>query len=459
MVLFPNEDWTIVASLGTWITREIEMIDAVIIGAGYGGMGVAALLAHEGLKVVVIEQSPIVGGRASSFMDDQGYRWEYGAHSHRLANKGIASQLFQRLGDEIAFLPRPDDAKLIFRDRLWKRPEGILGYLKTPMLSLPGRINLLRLLAKIKQSRPESWYDKTLTDFYHTWFTNPEVKSILPLLGISVMCPDPSKVSAGEVIDFIKRMLAATVSVGEPVGGSSQIFRKLAFHIESTGEIQVGEKVVELLVEQGHVRGVRTDRDVYVANRVIFAARLPILFDIADRAIFPEEFAFYCETIENSSCLSFDFITDYPVSDIKGSLLGIDIPVWARFQSNADPTFTPQGKYLSTWGIMLPWGFDGSPEVVKATEKRLKITLSLLFPHLLPNLSRERVLVIPVMNGNVLTPCHAKPRRPHVVSDTVKGLYFVGDTVQGDGCSGDISFSSAMKVADLIIGETNRHAG
>jgi phytoene dehydrogenase-like protein len=272
------------------------------------------------------------------------------------------------------------------------------------------------------------------------------------------MCPDPDKVSAGEVITFIQRLLTAGVSVGEPVGGSSQIFRKLQFHVESNGTIHSAEKVTDLFIEHGEVKGVRTDRDLYETRRVIFAARLPLLFDIVDKGLFPQSFVEYSEAIEHSSCLSFDFITNYPVTDIKGSILGVDIPIWARFQTNADPSFTPQGKFLSTWGIMLPWRFDGDPEVVKATEKRLKMTIALLFPHLLPNLIKERMLVIDVMNGNVLTTGHAWPHRPHVVCDSIKGLYFVGDTVQGDGCSGDISFSSAMKVSDIIGSETRQHA-
>ncbi|HPI91807.1 MAG TPA: FAD-dependent oxidoreductase [Deltaproteobacteria bacterium] len=428
------------------------MPDAVIIGAGYGGMGIAALLAHAGMSVVVVEQSPLVGGRASSLTDDEGYRWEYGAHSHRLAEKGIASELFRRLGDEINFLPRADDARLIFRNRLWERPEGPLGYLKTPMLSLKGRLTLLGLLIKLKRSRPEDWYDRTLLDFYRTWFTNREVEDVLPLLGISVMCPDPMKVSAGEVIAFMRRLLAAGVSVGEPVGGSAQLFEKLRFHIESRGSINLDERALELIVEKGRVSGIRTEKDEYRTERVIYASRLPLLFEIADVSLLSDDFVDYCRNIENSSCLSFDFITNYPVTDIKGSILGVDIPVWARFQTNSDPSFTPQGKYLSTWGIMLPWGFKGEPEVVKATEKKLKMVISRIFPHLLPDLVRERKMIIPVMNGNVLTPGQSYPHRPEVSCDTIQGLYFVGDTVRGEGCSGDISFSSAMKAADVILG-------
>lgn len=429
------------------------MLDAVIIGSGYGGMGVAALLARAGLKVIILEKDPLIGGRASFFTDQDGYRWEYGAHSHRLAHKGLANQLLGRLGDEINFLPQSKDSKLIFRNQLWERPEGPIGYLRAPFLSISGRLTLLKLLLKIKHSDPAQWFDCSLSEFYHEFFTSKEVEGVLPLLGFSVMCPDPSRVSAGEVIDFVKRLLSAGISVGEPVGGSSQILRKLQFHVESHGSINVNEKVLELIVEGRQVKGVKTEKETYETGRVIFAARLPLLLEIVDDALFPEEFNRYCKGIEHSSCLSYDFITSCPVTDIKGSIFGIDVPIWARFQTNADPTFTPQGRHLSTWGIMLPWGFDGDDDVVESTEKRLKTTISSLFPHLIPNLIKERRLIIPVMNGNVLTTRQSRPHRPNIVSEHVKGLYFVGDTVKGDGCSGDISFSSAMKAADIILAE------
>lgn len=432
------------------------MLDAVIIGSGYGGMSAAALLARAGLKVIVLEKDSLIGGRASFFTDQEGYRWEYGAHSHRLAHKGIANQLLGRFGDAINFLPQAKDSKLIYLNRLWDRPEGIMGYLKAPFLSMSGRLTLLRLLLKIKNSDPAEWFDRTLSEFYNSFFHNKEVEDILPLLGFSVMCPDPSIASAGEVIDFVRRMLSAGISVGEPVGGSSQILRKLQFHVESSGKINLNEKALELIVEDSQVRGVRTERDTYDTGRVVFAARLPLLFEVADENLFPDEFVGYCKGIEHSSCLTYDFITSCPVTDIKGSIFGIDIPIWARFQTNADPTFTPQGRYLSTWGIMLPWGFDGNPHAVEETEKRLKTTIATLFPRFMASLVKERRLIIPVMNGNVLTSRQSKPHRPGIASDHVKGLYLVGDTVRGDGCSGDISFSSAMKAADAILSEIDK---
>lgn len=64
----------------------------------------------------------------------------------------------------------------------------------------------------------------------------------------------------------------------------------------------------------------------------------------------------------------------------------------------------------------------------------------------------ERVLRIPVINGAMLEPRQSKPFRPAVKAEGVKGLYFTGDTVRGEGCSGDIAFSSAFILDDIIGG-------
>ncbi len=102
------------------------MLDAIIIGAGYGGMGVAALLARSGFKIMVIEQASLIGGRASFFSDEDGYRWEYGAHSHRLAEMGIANQLFLPLGrrNHLSAKVEMSAKARIYKNQLSEKPEG-----------------------------------------------------------------------------------------------------------------------------------------------------------------------------------------------------------------------------------------------------------------------------------------------------------------------------------------------
>jgi len=427
------------------------MVDAIIIGSGYAGMSAGALLAHRGLKVVVLEASGMIGGRAHACRDEKGYIREYGAHSHRLARQGIANEVFKRLGEEIDFLPETKDAKLIFKGKLWERPEGAMGFLKTPMLSFGARLTLLALLTKIKRANPTQWYDKTLLDFYKVSHQHPEVESFLPFLGMTIMCPDPDKVSAGEVIDFLQRALAAEVGVGEPRGGSLRLFTTLRKYITQNGQIHLHEKAEKIIIENGRATGVKTGKTLFKAPNIIFAARLPLVLELIDNLLLPADLLDYAKNLENSSSLVIDFITDKPVTDIRAGLLGVDVPIWARFQSNADSSLTPRGKYLSTWGMMLPWHFDGDRKIVKQAEERLKNTISAVFPNFLPKVIQERKIIVPVMNGNVLTPAQSKPHRPDIQCPAIGGLYFIGDTVRGDGCSGDISFSSAMKAVDIIL--------
>ncbi|MEW6529960.1 MAG: FAD-dependent oxidoreductase [Thermodesulfobacteriota bacterium] len=61
------------------MNSRTDRYDAIMVGAGVGGLTVASLLAHEGWKVVLIEQADRVGGRAMTFRGeeimDKGEEW------------------------------------------------------------------------------------------------------------------------------------------------------------------------------------------------------------------------------------------------------------------------------------------------------------------------------------------------------------------------------------------------
>ena len=52
--------------------------DVIVIGAGCGGISAGALLAKQGRKALVLEQSDRVGGCCSTF-EKNGYRFDVGA--------------------------------------------------------------------------------------------------------------------------------------------------------------------------------------------------------------------------------------------------------------------------------------------------------------------------------------------------------------------------------------------
>jgi glycine/D-amino acid oxidase-like deaminating enzyme len=45
-------------------TREVRTYDAIVVGGGHNGLTNAAYLAKSGLRVLVLERRPIVGGAA-----------------------------------------------------------------------------------------------------------------------------------------------------------------------------------------------------------------------------------------------------------------------------------------------------------------------------------------------------------------------------------------------------------
>jgi phytoene desaturase len=74
------------------------MTDAVVIGAGLGGLGVAVLLASQGLEVVVCEQSDRVGGKLGRWSRD-GFTFDTGPHL--LTWPDVWRDIFARTGEPL----------------------------------------------------------------------------------------------------------------------------------------------------------------------------------------------------------------------------------------------------------------------------------------------------------------------------------------------------------------------
>jgi len=72
--------------------------DVIVIGAGVGGLCAGALLAHQGRRVLVVEQSNRVGGCCSTY-DHDGYKIDIGASIIEFAE--VINWAFQRMGTSI----------------------------------------------------------------------------------------------------------------------------------------------------------------------------------------------------------------------------------------------------------------------------------------------------------------------------------------------------------------------
>ena len=99
-----------------------ESYDAVVIGGGLSGLGVAGMLGKAGKKVVLLERGGTLGGRAQSIEMD-GYTLDLGPHV--IQGQGFQEQMTDVLGkgDELRKLRAPlieGDIKVAtFRDGGW----------------------------------------------------------------------------------------------------------------------------------------------------------------------------------------------------------------------------------------------------------------------------------------------------------------------------------------------------
>ncbi|MBU0995587.1 MAG: FAD-dependent oxidoreductase [Proteobacteria bacterium] len=428
------------------------MFDVIIIGGGFGGLSSAALLSRKGKKVLLIESRKRLGGRAH-YIEKDGFVWQYGQHSHRLGPDGHANQVMTRLGEPMTFYETDQKkAKLFYKGRLYDRPNGPAGFLTTQALSFKAKLVFLRLYVKILQEDATLWYDKTLIDFYKSFFKpNREVEGFLNFLGFTIMLPDASIVSAGEVIDFIKRVNKSKIPVADVAGGSKHIIDRLeAVIIKNGGIIKASEKVMKLSVNGRKIDSVETDKGLYQSEMVVYAAPVKYLTEIIDASFFDSRFLNHIKNLKNSGGVIIDFISHEPLSDLEGGILGVDEPLWVKFQTLFDKTVAPRGYHVCTWGLLTAWGQTNNPDAFRATEKRLREIAAICMPGYRNKVIDERKVIIPVVNANMLIPSQSRPHRPSIKSVFLDNLYMAGDTVNGHGCSGDIAFSSALMLDDMI---------
>lgn len=91
--------------------------DVIVIGAGCGGLSAGPLLAAQGRRVLVLEQSSLIGGCCSTFERD-GYRFDLGASI--IESVDLIDEAFQRLGtslrEEVDLIPCDPTYTVLLRD-------------------------------------------------------------------------------------------------------------------------------------------------------------------------------------------------------------------------------------------------------------------------------------------------------------------------------------------------------
>jgi len=427
------------------------MDEVIIIGAGYAGLSLGALLAHKGYKVLILEKQERIGGRASGYRDSEGFYWEYGQHSHRLAEEGPAYRVFQSLGQKIEFVSAEYPPMVYYQGNLYPRPGSILSIIKSKMFSGGEKFQVTKLMIRLIRADPNQWWAKSAWEFAQEKIFQPEkIKNFLDLLCFTIMVPKAESCSAGELIDFMKKALRAKRKVGTPKGGSEQTLKKLEQIIRTNSEIKTNEEVKAISVKNGEVIGIETANNFYPAKIVVFTAPLDQLLSLLPLDLLPENLINYAKNLEHTASLMLYLISEEPIAKM-GLIMGAGVPLWAHFPTVEDPSLAPNGKHFAVFCWMLERGKSRDSTNLQEAEKKLRNAIAQMFPDYQAKVLSEKKVFVPLQNGALLKPEQARPFRPSPDEVKIKGLFLAGDTTNGEGVSGDIAFSSALKAYKAIL--------
>lgn len=253
-----------------------DSYDAVIIGAGIGGLVCGSYLARAGMKVLIIEQHNKPGGYCSSFKR-KGFTFDAAAHSFGgYREEGIVRKVFKDLEMENRItIHRYDPSDIVVT------PENKVFFcsdygqtIDNLQEAFPDERGSIKKYFDFLLNPPQGAFAKmrrwTLNDLFKEFFNNEKLKAILsfPLLGNGGL--PPSQMSA-----FIgTRMFIEFILDGGyyPAGGMQTIPDLLAERLkELGGELIFSDKVRKIKIKDNKVTGVELEKGELITSRYVIS--------------------------------------------------------------------------------------------------------------------------------------------------------------------------------------------
>lgn len=279
-------------------TSTTEAYDAIVVGAGLGGLSTAAFLATNGRRTLVLEQNQVVGGCSQVFRR-QGNKYEFDVGVHYIgdcAPGGTVDRLMRGLGleDRIAFAELdPDGFSTITLPTVsFRVPRGWQAYEDRLVDTFPDQeeglrrcVRVLRTVAEeIRAERPGGvrqavtrvgslrstlwWGLRPLARLYDACGLSQEARTVIAGESGDYGAP-PSKAPVALHAGFLDHYLRAGAYY--PKGGGQVIAARLTEVIAAHGgAVRTKARVERILLEDGRAVGVRlTDGEVLRAPVVV----------------------------------------------------------------------------------------------------------------------------------------------------------------------------------------------
>ena len=474
--------------------------DVIVVGAGPGGVTCGALLSKLGLKTLVLDKNSQVGGKAMT-LSKRGFRYEYypiwpcpGADSQihaALKALGLEEQVELIQPDPFGLMhyetPLGEIRTMVMRGPGHPTDQqelfGLLGVKETEMEEV------LRLFGEIVLMSPQDrdlLDDVSTLEFLDRYNIPRSVYSFIATLQSEGTIEVPGDVAcASEVVKIFQQLITGG-SGCYPAGGLGAMYEAIAGVARANGgDIRLETKVERIVVQNGRVSGVHTEKGDFYAPIVVSNAGIqPTALKLIGEEHFDRSYVNYVRDLVPS--LGFAGaryilskpVLEYPVyiyfSDntvsttdhIRKEISGkMPEQIYVFISTNSlFPGMAPPGKQLVHTGISCP----ADPEVdPKTWMDKVEAEVARIWPDVIEHIEEReyygsahisalsRDSVVPgaggecIGLGQIVGQCG---RHKPSAKAPVGGLFYVGADAGSTGFfANNLAVASGLNVAKTVL--------
>lgn len=444
---------------------DTSKYDAIIAGAGAGGLLTALGLTAKGKKVLILEMADRLGGVWHGYRVD-GYRVDHGLHVITRVKSGAFTRFLR------TYLDPPPEFVLhegwFFRvhEKVGTIPSSVGETLRWPLTGAKGRLGLARIGAKIKTMKLEEmqkYKDITFQEYMESEGATNQVMLDVMQSAIYMAAGVPiTRASAYEALRTLKdtdkestklqsakRLLLGGSEYDEAlaIGGMQGLVNRVSDAIN--GDYVLNAPVEALVEKQGSVQsivvsGMTLEHNLIVSNIPLWSMPKIIQTEDVQVSSFFERWSHMEPTRGVTLWLGLDKIV---IGDRKSRVIVHPNPnFWMVSVSSFDPSCAPKGKELIAIAAILPES-SKPQEVVDAVKQN---GLAIYHPEVLNHIEMEHIQSSYATRA-ALIPGQTNLDRPGP-GTPIRGLYIVGTDTAGSGVGLQQAANSAEGVIRALEG-------